>query len=484
MTPERTEFHTRRLVARAFLAVSLAAGLGLRVWLAITDDGFYWPDEIHQSLEPAHRLVFGYGWLPWEFVEGLRTWAVPALVAVILKVTALLGGTSPETYIHATKIVFAAVAVATAWGSYRLARSYQVDAVHAAGAAALFALAAPAIYFGPRALSETVSALPVVLALALLLPDSTTKTRIAGGSLLGLAVLLRLHNAVFCIGLLAAQLARRRLREAFETALVLAAAAFVYGLIDRLTWGEWFHSAGTYLRFSLVEGGAAKWGTEPFWYYASVMWTSMGVLAVVTLALAFAGSRIAFDLALVIGTFVLAHSMTPHKEFRFLVPALPLFAALASVGLQQLSRSSRGGRTIADLLLFVWLSALAVSALQWRSLTFGQIGRAGPPESTSAYDLHGSVNRLLLAAHRIPDLCGVKVAGTQWADTGGYTYFHRPVPLYGGTDVGVDPSHFNYLITPVQESPPHAVAVAFDGELGLVRVSEGCVPDPEYPWMR
>jgi hypothetical protein len=484
MTSDSTAGYARWRMAQAILAVALVAGFGLRVWLALTDDGFYWPDEIYQSLEPAHRLVYGYGWMPWEFVEGLRTWAVPGFVALIMKVTALLGGTSPEIYIRVTKIVFAALGVATAWGSYRLARSYKTDVVYAAGGAALFGLAAPAIYFGPRAFSESMSALPVVLGLALLLPESTRRARLAGGSLLGLAVLMRLHNALFCMAVLGTLLVRRRFRELLETGLVFAAGALFYGLVDRLTWGEWFHSAGTYLRFSLLEGGAARWGTEPFWYYGSVMWTSMGALAVVTIALAVIGSRIAFDLALVIAVFVFAHSVTPHKEFRFMVPMLPLLAALASVGLEQLARSPRRGRTPADLLLFVWLSALAVSALQWRTLTFGQLGRPGPPESTSAYDYNGPLNRLLLVAHRTRDLCGLKIEGTQWADTGGYSYFHRPVPLYGGTDSRSDPIHFNYLITRVQESPPDAVGVAFEGGLGLVRVRDGCVTDPEYSWMR
>ena len=31
----------------------------------------------YQSLEPAHRLVFGYGMLAWEFIEGARNWALP-----------------------------------------------------------------------------------------------------------------------------------------------------------------------------------------------------------------------------------------------------------------------------------------------------------------------------------------------------------------------------------------------------------------------
>ena len=65
----------RSRAARLILWSALIAGLGCRVYVMFTDDGIYWPDEIHQSLEPAHRLVFGYGLIAWEFIEGARNWA-------------------------------------------------------------------------------------------------------------------------------------------------------------------------------------------------------------------------------------------------------------------------------------------------------------------------------------------------------------------------------------------------------------------------
>ena len=49
----------------ALLAAILVAGGAARIWLACVDDGIYWPDEVYQSLEPAHRLVFGPGLVSW-----------------------------------------------------------------------------------------------------------------------------------------------------------------------------------------------------------------------------------------------------------------------------------------------------------------------------------------------------------------------------------------------------------------------------------
>src|SRR3989442_2829366 len=80
------ELPRERKIAFGVLGSVLFIGLAIRVWLSVNDDGIYWPDEIFQSLEPAHRLVFGYGLYAWEFVDGARNWAFPAFVAALFEV--------------------------------------------------------------------------------------------------------------------------------------------------------------------------------------------------------------------------------------------------------------------------------------------------------------------------------------------------------------------------------------------------------------
>ena len=50
----------------------LASCAAWRVGNALAVITFFNPDEYWQSLEPAHRLAFGYGHLTWEWVAGLR----------------------------------------------------------------------------------------------------------------------------------------------------------------------------------------------------------------------------------------------------------------------------------------------------------------------------------------------------------------------------------------------------------------------------
>src|SRR5262245_61059325 len=208
--------------ARWLLLAALAAGAALRGWLALSDQGIAWPDEIYQSLEPAHRLVWGRGWVPLEFREGLRTWVLPGLVAGFLELFRTLGLDSPRTYVPAVKLVFAAVGVLTAWATARLAQRMGAGVLESAAAGALWALAAPAIYFAPRGLSEPLSAFPVTLGLAWALPGhASRRERLLGASLLGVAVLLRLQDALLCVALAGTWLVRRRWREAVEVIAVL-----------------------------------------------------------------------------------------------------------------------------------------------------------------------------------------------------------------------------------------------------------------------
>ena len=66
--------------------------LALRVVNALCVNTYFNPDEYWQSVEVAHRLVFGYGHLTWEWTERIRGFVHPlvfAAVYYILKITGL-----------------------------------------------------------------------------------------------------------------------------------------------------------------------------------------------------------------------------------------------------------------------------------------------------------------------------------------------------------------------------------------------------------
>ncbi len=485
-SPEPRE---RDFRAEVLLGASLAIGLALRLWLAFNDDGVYWPDEIFQSLEPAHQQVFGYGLIPWEFVEGARNWALPGAIAAVLKICSTVGLDHPRQYLGVVRGLFAVGGTATALGCYRLARAYQARPLFAAAAAALFCGLAPAIYFAPRAMSETAAALPATFGLALALdPRSRRSAVITGASLLGLSVMLRLQCGVFCVGLLAILLARKRYGAVRDCALTLGVFAFLFGLLDHLTWAQapgarfdgWFHSALKYLQFNLIENRASGWGVSPWSYYLQKLANSSKVAAVPLFGLSLLAFRRARGLVLLALLFLALHSAIGHKELRFLFPLLPLLCALTGIGLGCVPP------TVARwALLPLTLASALWSAATFHQLTFRQVGQYPERGSQSAYDDFGPVNRMLLAAHDQADLCGVRIDAASLAWTGGASYLHRKVPLYHLGRPPVEAGTFNYVIARARPDTRGVVARdRKDEAMALIRVRDnGCIPDPEYRWL-
>jgi hypothetical protein len=307
-------------------------------------------------------------------------------------------------------------------------------------------------------MSETACALPLTLGFALALGTGAPRWKLwLGASLLALAVFFRLQNGYFCLGLLALLFAARRKREAWEALGVFAAWAALFGLVDRLTWGGWFHSAIAYVQFNATYSGG--FGREPFYFYAWVLLSALGAMAaLLALGAGLAWSRARSFVALV-ALFIVLHSLILHKELRFLFPTFPLLCALAAVGWEHVRFGA---------VAMLAVAVVSTASLPW--LTFEKLGlRPDPTRTAGAFDDGGPENRLLWAASQVPDLCGLKVMTRARADTGGYSYFHRDVPLYGTDSPG---SSYNYVIAP--RGP--------DSHLALIRISDRCPEDPSFDW--
>lgn len=517
-------------LARPLLLGGLALGLVARLVFAWRDDGLWWPDEYYQSLEPAHRLVFGYGWQAWEFVRGARHWTLPGLVAGVMQLAAWLG-VSP---VRAVELACVLVGSATGLAVAALARALGASARSAAVVATVFALSGLAVFMAPRALGEGLSALPVTAALALLVARGTRGAQrghrapvlegapvgsatsvadpalgeaaarvatassdaggarrpgdafgegdapgswaasgawpvVAAGLLLTLATGLRLQNGLFCLGAVWLTWRGGSRRDVRVLLGVLGAGALLYGLVDGLTWGAPFHSAIEYVRFNATQSG--NFGKQhPFHYLVSLV-TAEGLTVVPLVVLAVKGARPRPEVLLLAAGFLLVHSLIPHKELRFVFPLLPLVAAQAAVGLDRVAARWSAG--------LVALAALSLGSLP--GLTFGRLGIRNPPAQARALDYGGPENRLLVEAGRREDLCGLRVESLPHWRTGGFAYFHRNAPLYRAERPGEGEGHFNYVIARRGSVPGEEVAV--DHDVALVRLPEArCTPDPAYDW--
>src|ERR1051325_7480541 len=68
-----------------------------------------WGDVIFQTIEPAHRLVHGYGLVAWEFQLGMRSWLLPGVIAGLMQLSRAIGD-GPSYYLPVIAGAFALLA--------------------------------------------------------------------------------------------------------------------------------------------------------------------------------------------------------------------------------------------------------------------------------------------------------------------------------------------------------------------------------------
>ena len=436
-----------------------------RAYLAVHDQGVVWADEIFQTLEQGHRLAFGYGLVPWEYQSGARSWFLPGLIGGFMKVLAKHG----LALVIGTKLLFAGGAAVTFYPMLRLA--HVMGGMAATLLLGITAIAFPAsLLYSSRALAEVACAPLITWSLWILWPcglgsrslaqgpeaktgvaSATTWRLLGAGVLFGLATVLRCQNGALLAALVLIVLAKRGLRAAIALAAGGFAALLLGGLLDWVTWGKPFQSIIEYVRFNVIEKGSELWGVSSRGFYLQTMLATNG-LALLALVLGFlAGLARTWPVALLTLLFLAIHSLFPHKELRFLYPALPLFLTCAAVGLavliEKLPLLRARPATSAAVVGMVLLAAFGLRA---RRVTFDDIGQglqvpgeASPP-TTRVWGCLDEQNRLLAEVGRRADLCGLVMPNVNAYWTGGYSYLHRRVPLLWWP--GLDSANYALLI--------------------------------------
>lgn len=171
--------------------------------------------------------------------------------------------------------------------------------------------------------------------------------------LAGLCVVFRPSSALFW--LLPASLALAQTRNS-AARLVLAVHGLAAGaaclavatLLDRVLYGRWVLVPWQFLKFNLLAGGSALYGSHPWHWNAS---QGAPVVALTLLPLAAAGLRVPLpakwargrlQLAWLLSWQLLMCSLPAHKEFRFLLPALQLTVPLCGLGATWLTGGASG----------------------------------------------------------------------------------------------------------------------------------------------
>lgn len=420
MTPTAPAPHT--FTWRWLPAVTLGA-LVLRLWWAHHTLNVYHPDEVFQYLEQAHRWVFGYGFIPWEFRFGTRSWLLPLLLSAPLAAFKVLGWDTPAIYVPAIQSLLAVCATTVVPIGYYLTRRLASEDA-ARMAAVLLAGWYELLHFSVRPLPDSVAAV-IVPAMFVAAFSRRSTAAAAGGITAALLLVLRVH--LLPLTAIAAFVAARRWsrRQSVIGVSFWAATLTLLGMLDFWMWGDWFASVYNNVHMNFVLGVAALFGVEPPLFLVGALGvTSAGVWWLVPIASTRVLRLTALPL-LIVTVIVASLSLVGHKEYRFILPAVPFLLILLAICATAATAGWHGRRkslgravVLAGMAALSWAGATARLPYEWRVY-----------EAPLAND---DVLRAVRALSTDSTLTALYVSDPEWSLTGGYYHLHRAVPVYFG----------------------------------------------------
>lgn len=347
--------------ARTACRVVLLVALFVRLWVVVTHTYIVFPDETFQYLEPAHRLAFGAGVSTWEYLDGIRSWFLPGVLAGVMWVTSIFDPT-PGAYVFAIRLLCALASLSLPFVGFKLTLRYGTAVATLVGL--LSALSYETVYFAPVIMTEPLATYAALL--GIWVGDSVAETNCSrrlflAGLLLGLAASLRYQFAPM-LGV-AALLQHARRPRALAT-LVLGAAAIValiLGVLDVLTWGSPFQSVWLNYQRNAMQGISTAMGTEPWFYYLAYWVVAWGFVAIPLLSCGMLGVVRSPVLGVLAATMVV-HSLIPHKELRFVFLAMATMPILIGIGLGCLLQSFKSQWPTAANIQAAGAIAIAISA--------------------------------------------------------------------------------------------------------------------------
>ncbi|GFV66660.1 GPI mannosyltransferase 3 [Trichonephila clavipes] len=293
------------------------------------------PDEYWQSLEVAHKLTFGFGHLTWEWRKQIRSYIYPFMIHVLF--SAFPG--SVETIILLPKIFQAILSTIGDFFTYKLACKLFGSRC---GLWTLFNLLTSWFLFYCSSRTLTNMAETSITACGLFFyPWKREKHRGLTCSYLwfaGASSLMRPTAFVLWLPLYLYHLWREKhyfsvIKNTFLIGCVILATLIS---CDSYFYGHWVFTPYNFFLFNWRSDIGAFYGQHNFlWYFTTGLPVVLGIHFIPFLmGLSLPYLRHQFFL---IFWVIIIFSFLSHKEFRFLLPVLPLALIICSAVMNEIS---------------------------------------------------------------------------------------------------------------------------------------------------
>uniref|UniRef100_A0A7C8YY08 Mannosyltransferase n=1 Tax=Opuntia streptacantha TaxID=393608 RepID=A0A7C8YY08_OPUST len=318
--------------------------LAFRILNSLLVQTYFNPDEHWQSLEVAHQLVFGYGHLTWEWKKGIRSYLHPFLFAFLYKVLAILHLDTPWLMMRAPRLFQSIFAAAGDLFLYKF--SNVVFGNHVAWWTLFSYFTNWFVFFClTRTLANSLETVLTIVSLYYWPHMRASSGKDSGSSrklalaIAALSCSVRPTSAVIWlyVGLIELFVASDRFRFIFLEVIPIGAVVLAFAsAVDRMMYGSWVIVPLNFLKFNFLSPGGDYYGTHPFhWYF------TQGFPVMIFTFLPFSVAGVIYSknwkLSGLIGWVIGIYSILGHKEFRFVLPVLPIALMFSGYSLAALN---------------------------------------------------------------------------------------------------------------------------------------------------
>lgn len=425
------------------LGIIVFGAVIVRILLAVLSDNFNHPDENFQIYEQAHRLVFGYGIIPWEFRFSVRSWIVPGLMAGMLYPFKLFGCDNPNIYIPFIRIILGLISTIVIISAYFIGKKIYSPK---AGLWAAFFCAGwyEIIYFSIRPLNEIWATTFFMAAVALAIKSNDNLKHAVAGILLALTIAVRFHYfpVVLLFVMVLFFINNRKQLVAFFIAFI--SGIVLVGIFEKLTIGGFYESYINYYEFSKSFSMTESSSGVNIYTFAKQLGYASLFMSWLFILLGIIIWRKVWYLLLFIAVALILHSVMPLKEhivsIRFIYIIIPLTMTIGGISVSILIdkfniRAAILG-VVTTILFFLVSISGALNILPGdKEIYKHKIFYSDP--GLSAY-------RFLYKQEKV---VAVFDNADYWFHSGGFYYLHRDIPLYFNNNPPPSLNHVSHIVT-------------------------------------
>lgn len=303
----------------------------IRLINSLTINTFFQADEYWQALEPAHRAIFGYGYLTWEWQLGLRSYLHPLLYMLPYWVTKRLNF-DYNAVLNAPKLMNALIAAAGEYYLYYLMLNRLKNPRISKLISYLSILSVWNWYCWCRSFANSLELSLTIVSFYYLETESMVRCLV----LAALACLIRPTNSVVWFYCLPAEF----IKHPKNVMIAILVAIFSLGFdcaVNYYFYSEFKFPLFNFFKFNISDSLSSFYGVSrvDFYLFQAIPIILLNYLPFFIYGiLTTAWSNFKGLMLFYIGVFTLIS----HKEFRFIYPLMPILLYYTADGLISISK--------------------------------------------------------------------------------------------------------------------------------------------------